>query len=108
VTAAVIGPLKDLPELTALKLTGCLEFTDDGVIALAHRAFHKLEYVDLGTRNITDAALVNIGELTSLRSLNLWSTRVTANGADMVRRLTGLVLDESMNTSWGTFLFMRR
>ena len=108
VTAFVIESLKSLQELTALKLTGCFNFQDDGLRALTDPAFGKLEHLDLGTRNITDAGLANVGVLASLRTLNLWNTKVTTNGADLVRRLTSLSLDESMNTTWGTFLFLRQ
>lgn len=107
VTAAVVESLKSLPLLTALKLTGCHQFLDNGFQALTDQAFEHLEHLDIGTRNITDASLGNIGVLTGLRTLNLWNTKVTTNGADLVKTLTSLTLDESMNTTWGTFLFLR-
>ncbi len=47
-------------------------------------------------------------ELAALRSFNMWNTKVTNLGAELVQQLTGLVLDDLMNTSQGTYLFVRK
>jgi len=47
-------------------------------------------------------------ELPTLQHLNLWNTKVTNQGVDLVQQLTGLVLDDLMTTSKGTYLFVRK
>jgi hypothetical protein len=49
-----------------------------------------------------------VQELAALRTFNMWNTKVTNQGAELVQQLTGLVLDDLMNTSQGTYLFVRK
>jgi len=38
-------------------------------------SFQQLEYLDVGHKYITDAALANVGVLSNLKVFNLWNTK---------------------------------
>jgi hypothetical protein len=78
------------------------------LLELAKGRYPHLTSLDVGCDQLTDSGLANIGELGALRHFNMWNTKVTNQGADLVQQLTGLVLDDLMNTSQGTYLFVRK
>jgi hypothetical protein len=96
-----------MPHLTHLHLenTGL----DDNV--LAHLAGHEyLEYLNVFGTDVSDAGLANLADVTSLRSVYAWRTRVTEEGAGVLRSAvpgvavnlgTSLVLaeEDSMSTA---------
>jgi hypothetical protein len=96
------------PHLTALDV-GCDQLTDSG---LAHIGVHtRLQpHLCLGPLIfcVVSCRVSSVQELAALRSFNMWNTKVTNLGAELVQQLTGLVLDDLMNTSQGTYLFVRK
>ncbi len=51
---------------------------------LAEGCFEHLRSLDVGHETITDQGLVRLGELQALTTFNLWNTRVSKRGADLV------------------------
>lgn len=97
-----------LHRLTSFKTTGCPRFGNKGLLELAKGRYPHLTALDVGCDQLTDSGLAHIGELAALRNFNMWNTKVTNQGAELVQQLTGLVLDDLMNTSQGTYLFVRK
>ena len=80
-----------------------------GLLALSRGQFPSLTSLDVGCETLTDAALVDLGNLASLRTLNFWNcVKITNKGALLAQQLTGLSPDDSMNTRGGTYLFVRK
>jgi hypothetical protein len=107
ITSSGTGVIAAMPHLTHLHLenTGL----DDNV--LAHLAGHEyLEYLNVFGTDVSDAGLANLADVTSLRSVYAWRTRVTEEGAGVLRSAvpgvavnlgTSLVLaeEDSMSTA---------
>lgn len=80
-----------------------------GLLALSHGSFPNLTSLDIGSESLSDAALVDLGNLTALHNLNFWNcTAITAKGALLVQQITGLSPDDSMTTRGGTYLYVRK
>ncbi|KAL6073892.1 hypothetical protein QOT17_004586 [Balamuthia mandrillaris] len=107
VSNKLVPYLAALQNLVSFKATGCVKFSDEGLCALAQLRLDRLEVLEIGCPAMTDAALSHLGELSSLRVLNLWNTSVTTKGSDLIQELTDLVPNDMMNTNNGTYLFIR-
>jgi len=111
--------LRGCSKLQVLKVTGCPPFGDKALLNLTKLEveedtnvgnvilFPKLASLDIGGDGITDGGVINIGTLNMLKNFGIWNTKVSPKGAGMVKKLTGLVMNDSMRTTKGTYLFCR-
>lgn len=108
ITAELVAHLAALPHLRTLKLTGCIEFGDDGLRALAsvESLQHSLQALHIGGLNTTDAAVPSLQQLAALESLQLWETSVTSIGARQLVRPDRLVIDDQIRCAEGTWILI--
>lgn len=109
------------PQLERLKLSRVLAFDDSALECLAKQQLSRsvddgaaaaatLHSLDVGCPGITDRAIPALQRLVEagLRSLTLWHTRITPEGAARLMETTGLSEDTGlgMASSAGTYLFV--
>lgn len=94
VTAAALAHLKSLPRLKSLKLRSV---SDEGAVQIGD--IQSLKSLDLTYANITDKGLLALCRLKGLRQLNLYGTKVTSAGVQSLTSLHDLrELDLSTST----------
>ena len=85
VSDSALVPLKDLPDLEVLSLSGT-RVTNNGMMHL--RGLDRLSYLFMNNTEVTDQGLLTLADSVALRYISLDNTNVTSNAVEEFRKLS--------------------
>lgn len=90
------------------QLTGCEGFGTEGMEILSDSPTMcaNLISLDVGGRAVTSDCVRHLRHLRALESLQLWETSVNTPAAQAISRETGLVNDDRMSCTAGTWIYL--
>jgi hypothetical protein len=100
--------LAEMPALRTLKLTGCAAVSDAGIgrLCASPRLCDTLLGLDVGGGPISNAVAPQLAHLRCLESLQLWETSVTTTVAHRLAAALGLVMDDQIRCTKGTWIML--